>query len=61
MLYNRESYVSIREERPYWFKRYGKKVIVPPLRMCQEINDAMGKHPDKKRESWFIDNIRKCE
>ena len=61
MLHYRKSHISIRDYAPYGGEWEGKQVIIRPLPMGQEIDDAMGEHPDKERERRFIEYIRQGE
>ena len=55
MLHNGKSHVGIGEQPRYGCKRDGKEVIICPLPMRQEIDDAMGEHPDKERERRSVE------
>src|SRR5687768_11428504 len=57
MLRNGKCAIGIRDWRTYGCERYGKKVIIGPLRMCQKIDQAMREHADKAWERRFIEHI----
>jgi len=56
MLHHRKSYIGIRDEASYRRDWEGKEVVIRPLPMRQEINEAMGEHPDKERQCWFVEH-----
>ena len=56
MLHHRKSHIGIRDDPPYGCEREGKEVIICPLPMGQEIDDAMGEHPDKEGHRRFIEH-----
>jgi hypothetical protein len=46
MLHNGKSHIGIRDYAPDRGEWEGKQVVICPLPMRQEINDAMSKHSD---------------
>src|SRR5437879_12169494 len=61
MLHHRKSHIGIRDYAPYGGEWEGEQVIICPLPMGQEINDAMGEHADKERECRSVEHSRQGE
>ncbi len=55
MLHNRKSHIGIRDDALYGCEWERKQVIICPLSMRQEIDDAMGEHTNKERHCRFIE------
>jgi hypothetical protein len=55
MLHDGKPYIGIRNYAPDRGEWDRKEVIICPLPMGEEIDNAMGKHPDKERERRSIE------
>ena len=56
MLHDGKAHIGIRDYSPYGWEWEGKKVIVCPLLMGQEIDDTMGEHADKEGHRWSVEH-----
>jgi len=61
MLHDSESNIGIRNYAPDGCEWEGKEVVICPLPMGQEIDDAMSEHPDKEGHRRSIEYSRQGE
>ena len=61
MLHYRQPHIGIRNYAPDGGEWEGKKVVICPLPMRQEIDDAMSEHADKEREHRSIEHSKQDE
>ena len=55
MLHDGKAHIGIRDYSPEGCEWDGKHVIICPLLMSQEIDDAMSEHADKERERRSVE------
>src|SRR5215510_15250553 len=58
MLHDGKAHISIQDYAPYRCEWDWKHVIICPLPMGQEIDDAMGEHPNKEGQHRFVEHSR---